>query len=51
MVKKRKDEKKKYDTINVYPSTRERFSMKFKQYKETDDEALTRLLDQAGVEK
>lgn len=50
MNKKRKEEKK-YDTINVYPSTRERFSMKFKQYKETDDQALTRLLDLAGVQK
>lgn len=52
MVKKRpeKEEKKiKYDTINVYPQTKERFSIKFKQYKETDDAALTRLLDVAGV--
>lgn len=45
-----KEEKKiKYDTINVYPDTKERFSTKFKQYKETDDEALTRLMNSAGV--
>lgn len=47
----KKDKKKVYDTINVYPETKERFSIKFKQYKETDDEALTRLMNVAGVSK
>lgn len=49
MVKKGKEKQIKYDTINVYPETKERFSTKFKQYKETDDAALTRLMEAAGV--
>ena len=49
MSKKGIEKKVKYSTINVCPETKERFSTKFKQYKETDDEALQRLMNAAGV--
>lgn len=44
VIKKEVDEQK-YETINVKSSTKERFALKFKKYKETDDEAVNRLLD------
>lgn len=41
----------KYDTINVFRETKERFSTQFKQFKETDDAALNRLMDSKGTPK
>lgn len=41
----------KYDTINVLKETKERFATQFKQYKETDDVALNRLMDSKGTPK
>ena len=45
------ENRKGWGTINIYPSTKERFRTKFKKYNENDDKALTRLMDLAGVSK
>lgn len=44
-------EKETYETINVRSSTKARFSTQFKEYKETDDAALNRLMDSKGTPK
>lgn len=51
MPKKNKKEEYNFETINVKSPTKERFSLKFKKYKEKDDEAMNRLLDIAEVSK
>lgn len=48
---KESDKRYEYETINIKSKTKERFSTKFKEYKETDDQALNRLMDEAGAKK
>ena len=40
-----------YSTISIKPSTKKRFAIKFKEYGETDEDAMLRLLKIAGVEQ
>lgn len=48
-VQKKEVSQARFETINIKAPTKQRFSTKFKQYKETDDAAMIRLMDIAGV--
>ena len=47
----KKEDEEGYVSINVKHKTKKRFSTKFKEYQETEDTAMTRLMDKAKVEE